>query len=732
MNSPAHLPDTPEIAQHRRAIKAKPRDARSHALLGVDLLRAGRLEEGVAALRRALALDAKLGALHAVLAPAQHQVGQCREAIDSYRRAIKLAPGDADLHKGLADVLRQDGQLDASIASAQHAATLADANVDVQLCLSGVLHAAGRYAESADVFRHVLVLAPQHVEARMDLGRTLARVRDNDAAAACFQQVLESNPARIDAHLGLANALRELGRKSEAIEVYRRALALEPDNGAVMAELGVCQQEMGLLDDARVTLERSLELAEPDDNALRALGYCQFELGYWEQARKNWERGMEVAPTPVAHSSLLFLLSHSISDPALLTAAHRSFGERWETPLMAARTPHPNLRDRQRPIRVGFVSPDLYSHAVAQFIAPVFALLKDSTLLTSYVYYNNSIEDDTSRMLRGFVPNWRSIHALDDAAAEALIRADGIDILIDLAGHSAANRLPLFARKPAPVQASWIGYAGSTGLQAMDYYLCDQFYLPEGRYDDQFTEKIVRMPLIAPFLPHAASPPVSPLPALTNGYITFGSFHRANKISRDVVALWSKLLRAVPDSKMLLGGLQGNEGSMLAWFEEQGIARERLILRERTTMAKYLAQHGDVDVCFSPFPYTGATTVCHALWMGVPTLTTIGPTNPSHAALGYLAHLGLSSFLADDETAFVNLGVFLSQNLPTLAALRTSMRERFTSSVVGYPGVVAAGLELALRKMWVQWCEGKAPEAIRVRLSELNDEESTESGAAAA
>jgi predicted O-linked N-acetylglucosamine transferase (SPINDLY family) len=722
MNSPTHIPDTPEIAQHRRAIKAKPRDARSHALLGVDLLRVRRLDEGVAALKKALALDASLGALYGVLAPALHDLGQRKEAIDCYRRAIRLQAGDADLHKGLADVLRHDGQFEPAIASAARAAALAPEHVDIRLSLAAALHADGRYLEAADAFRQVLTLAPEHLDARMDLGRTLARLAHNEDAAACFEEVLAREPRQMEAHLGLGLCLRQLGRKEQAAEVYRRALAHQPDNGHVMAELGICQQEMGLLDEARITLERSMELAEPDANALRAAGYCQFELGHWEAARKNWSRAMELEPNPTTHSTLLFLLSHSLSDGAALTAAHRDFGARWETPLLAERKPHSNTRDAQRTIRVGFVSPDLHNHAVAQFISPVFGLLKDSTHLSLYVYYNNIKDDDTTAMLRGFVPNWRSIHDLDDAAAEALIRADGIDILIDLAGHSASNRLPLFARKPAPVQASWIGYAGTTGLQAVDYYLADQFYLPEGRYDDQFTEKIVRMPLIAPFMPHGAAPPVSPLPALANGHITFGSFHRANKISREVVALWSKLLHAVPDAKMLLGGLNGNEASMLGWFEELGIARERLILRERTSMTKYLAQHDDVDVCLSPFPYTGATTVCHALWMGVPTLTTIGPTNPSHAALGYLAHLGLSSFLADDEATFINLGTFLSQNLTTLAALRAGMRERFVSSVVGYPGVVAAGLEVTLRKMWVQWCEGKEPQAIRVRLSELSNE----------
>lgn len=722
MNAPAPTIDTPDIAQHRRAVKAKPRDARAHAMLGVALLRVRRMEEGVAALKRALALDATLVTLYGVLAPALQDLGQFQAAIDNYRIALRAQPKDADLHKGLSDVLRHSGRMEPALESAQRAAELAPGHIPVQMSLGAALFAVGRYEEAAALFEGVLEREPHNLDARLDLGRTLVKLKRLEESARCFEQAVDANPDVIDAYLGLGASLRERGQHQAALDVYQRALERHPDNVAVLTELGICQQQTGDLDTARVTLERCMALGQASSDALRAVGTCYFEMGMWEDARRCWKQALELEPSASIHSSLLFLLSHSVTDPALLTAEHMGFGARWETPLLALRKPHPNLADPDRPLRVGFVSPDLHSHAVAQFISPVFGLLKDSQQVSMYVYYNNRIDDATTKLLRGFVPNWRPIIDLDDEAAERLIREDGIDILIDLAGHSALNRLTLFARKPAPVQASWIGYAGTTGLQAMDYYLCDQFYLPEGRYDDQFSEKIVRMPLIAPFLPHAAAPEVSPLPALKNGYITFGSFHRSNKISRDVIALWSQLLRAVPDSKMLLGGLSGKEQNMLRWFDEEGIARERLILRERTTMGKYLAQHAEVDVCFSPFPYTGATTVCHALWMGVPTLTTIGPTNPSHAALGYLAHLGLSSFLADDDAAFVQLGAFLSQNLPTLAALRASMRERFINSVVGYPGVVAAGLELALRKMWVQWCEGKAPEHLRVRLSELSDQ----------
>jgi predicted O-linked N-acetylglucosamine transferase (SPINDLY family) len=270
------------------------------------------------------------------------------------------------------------------------------------------------------------------------------------------------------------------------------------------------------------------------------------------------------------------------------------------------------------------------------------------------------------------------------------------------------------------VQASWIGYAGTTGLQAMDYYLSDQFALPEGRYDDQFTEQIVRLPLGALFTAGANAPALGPLPAASNGYLTFGSFHRANKLSRRVIALWAQLLRGVPDAKMLLGGLRdGDEDTLLHWFDGEGIDRSRLILRQRATLAAYQQQHHEVDICLSPFPYTGSTTLLHALWMGVPTLTTVGPTNPSHAIASALAHMGLSSFIADDEASYVRLGMFLSQNLPVLAQLRAGMRERFASSLLGYPGLASAGFEHALRLMWQRWCDALPPAPLRVRLADL-------------
>lgn len=708
-----------DIEQHRRAVRLNPRDANAHALLGLALLRKRELEEGIAGLRRALELNPKVKGLHAVLAAALFESGRHAEAESAYRQALRFQDA-ADLHQGLADTLLRLGRPVEAEASARRAAELAPANVNCLISLASALHAQRRREELLPVFRRALELAPDHVDVRYDLGATLHDLRRHAEALECYAAVIALQPDHFNAHrhTGLSRqALKEFEAAATALE---RALEIVPDHVDTLCDLGATLQSDGRLPRALAVFERVLE-REPDNrHALAGLSSVRFALGEWQEAVRLARRALEIAPTPYAHSMLLFMLSHCCLDGAELTREHFAYGERWETPLIGARKPHANERDPQRRIRVGFVSGDLYNHAVSRFVAPVFDAFKDSAQIDVHIYYNNKVEDAMTQQHRANVSGWRSIVHLDDDAAEALIRADGIDILIDLSGHSALNRLPLFARRPAPVQASWIGYAGTTGLQGMDYILCDRYLVPDSRYDDQFSERIVRLPLGAPFLPEQNAPPVNPLPALANGHLTFGSFHRASKLSREVVAQWARLLHALPDAKMLLGGLQaGVDDVLVDWFELEGVGRERLLLRKRVPMHQYMLQHYEVDVCLSPFPYTGSTTIGHALWMGVPTLATVGATNPSQAATTFMAHLGLDTFITEDEDTYVKLGVFLAQNTSALAAMRAGMRERFLKSVLGYPGVAAAGLELALVRMWQRWCAGELPAPLRVTLSDL-------------
>jgi len=318
--------------------------------------------------------------------------------------------------------------------------------------------------------------------------------------------------------------------------------------------------------------------------------------------------------------------------------------------------------------------------------------------------------------LRPYFAHWHPVATLTDAELAELIRKDSIDILIDLSGHTGYNRLLAFARKPAPLQVSWMGFPGTTGLSAMDYYFADRFLLPEGNLDRQFTEKIVRLPANAPFMPFETAPPVNPLPALKNGYITFGSFNRMSKLNRASIALWSQLLRAIPDSHMLLAGMPQDEKyeGLIEWFTQEGIARHRLHLHPRSVMDTYLILHHQVDICLDTFPYNGGTTTLHALWMGIPTLTLTSDSAAGRSGAAILGHVGLDTFIAHDAADFVQKGRDASNDITTLADIRAGLRDRFSRSAMGQPAVIAAGVSGALRIMWQRWCAGLPTESFEV------------------
>lgn len=708
-----------KLAQRRQAVRRNPRDANAHALLGLALLKELQLEEGVSALQRGLELDPKLRGVHGVLAGALFDLGRYEAAVDCYRKALRFQQA-VDLHQNLGTALLRLGRLEEAEPSLRRAAELAPADVETQLGLVTVLLALGRHEDAREIMQLVTTLTPDQADAHYRLGLLLCHVKNWEAALASMEAALACAPDHLEAqrHVGLCQ--RELGRADETIAALERAMALSPDNPVLLDDLVSSFQKFKRFREAIAVGRRILVDRPASQRALSSLVHCHFTLGEWEDALAAARLALERVPSAENHSMLLFVLSHSCSDPEELTREHFAFGERWESGLAAQRQPHANARDPRRVLRVGLVSGDMYGHAVARFVAPALEALKDSAQVRFHVYYNNRIEDHVTRSMMKTVSVWRSIIDLDDAAAERLIRDDGVDILIDLSGHSALNRLSLFARKPAPVQATWIGYAGTTGLRAMDYILCDRFMVPGERYADQFTENIVKLPLGALFLPEPVSPPVNPSPAMQNGYLTFGSFHRASKLGREVIAQWASLLHAIPDARMLLGGLEsGIDDVLVEWFAEAGIPRERLLLRQRTSVREYLKQHYEVDVCLSPFPYSGSTTIGHALWMGVPTLATVGATNPSHTSVPFMAHMGLHTFITESPETYVKLGVFLSQNLPALAAMRATMRERFLKSILGYPGIVGASLELALRRMWERWCDGLPAAPLSVTMQEL-------------
>ena len=520
--------------------------------------------------------------------------------------------------------------------------------------LGALLWAEDQKAEALDAMRRAVELLPQDQEARSNLGVSLTKAECYREAEEHLRAAVALNPKDAVAHCSLADLLQMTGRNAEAEASLRLSLALQTGP---------------------------------------------------QHRVENLRR----------HTSLLFMLSHNPDvDPQELFREHCRYGEKLQESLGASRPSHSNSRDPGRTLKIGFVSADFNNHAVANFVQPVLAQLRRSQSLQLHAYYNHHLQDSMTAQLRESFDGWREVMRQTDAELADTIRADGIDILVDLSGHSTLNRLPTFAHKPAPLQVTWIGYPGTTGLQAMDYYFADRHYLPPGLFDDQFTEKLVFLPATAPFQPYANSPAVNALPALSAGHLTFGSFNRLGKISAAAIEAWAALMRAVPDAKMVIGGIRTDnpdDNPLSERLVAAGIGIERVRYYMRGTMDAYLALHHQVDMCLDTYPYTGGTTTYHALWMGVPTLTIAGAIAAGRQGAAMPGHLEIEDFVATDKADFVAKGVYWATHLLELAAIRARIRADWQRSENQQPAVIAAGVERALRQMWTRWCAGNPPES---------------------
>lgn len=545
------------------------------------------------------------------------------------------------------------------------------------------------FAQAIDSARALTTAHPERGHGWKILGAILWATGNKIEALGAMQTAARLLPLDVETHLNLGTLSNDLERLDEAETSLKKARELNPNLAAVHIQLGNTYQLNGRYDDAEMSIRSAVAL-EPAD----------VKIG-----------------DKFLYSTLLFILCHKSSiDADALFAEHCHVGAIIEAHARAGWPHHANDPDPQRRLRIGFVSGDLRSHVVAQFVEPVLACLAACGDIELHAYYNHPVEDAVSRRLRESFLHWNAVPDLDDTQLAKKIMADQIDILVDLSGHTSLHRLRTFARKPAPIQASWLGYVGTTGLRAMDYYISDRNFLPRAEFEDYFTEKLVHLPAAAPFQPYENSPPVNELPASTSGMLTFGSFNRLGKISPGTIALWSALLRSVPDARLIVGAIHEDRqrGDLLERFAALGIAAERLAFHLRSDMRTYLAQHHDVDICLDTQPWAGGTTTNHALWMGVPTLTVTGPTPASRLSAGLLAQVGLEAFVAANAAEFVAKGTYWAAHLPELAEVRAGLRARCELSPVRRPALIANALEMAFRRMWRAWCAGRAPESFEI------------------
>lgn len=609
-------------------------------------------------------------------AMAAHRTGRLVQAEALYRQVLQVMPRQPDALHLLGLIAHQGGRHEAALELIGQAIAIKRREPGYYINLGLVHEALGRPDDAIASYRQALALNPDIAEANCNLGGLLAHHRDIDQAIALCRKALALRPDFVEAlcNLGLAYSYKD--QPDLAIDCCRRAIALRPDLAQAWHNLGIAHARLNCQDEAIDCFERALAL-NPG-----AAG---------------------------VYNSLFFgLLYRAGTTPGELLAAHRRYAERIETPLRPAWPRHGNRRDPGRRLKIGYVSADFRYHSVAFFVEPLFAH-HDRAAFEIHAYYDHFRNDEVTARLRSHVDHWIPCDNLSDAELAARIQADGIDILVDLSGHSAGNRLPVFARKPAPVQVTWLGYPATTGLTAIDWRLTADDVDPEGS-DAYYSERLFRLPRTMWCYRPPAPAPEAPVRTTVAGAVCFGSMNNLPKISPETVACWSEILRALPAARLVMTGIP--EGSarqlLLERFAGGGIGPERLEFHARLPVAAFQALASRIDIALDPFPYNGTTTTCESLWLGIPVVTLIGAMSVSRSGVALLRSIGLDALCAGSEADYVRIAVDLALDPARLQALRAGLHTRMATSPLRDEAGFARAIESAYGLMWRDWCDHPA------------------------
>jgi predicted O-linked N-acetylglucosamine transferase (SPINDLY family) len=707
--------------QRRATAKAQPSGAAGQFVSAVQHHQAGRIAEAAAAYRSVLAAQPGHADAAFNLGVALRTLGKLDDAIAAYGQAIAINPGYPEAHYNLGNSLMARGQpANAVIAYAQalrikpdHAR--ASANLALAYSSLGVaLMDQGKHDEAAAAFGEALAIKPDSAETYYNLGNALKHHGKLDDAAAAYVQALRVDPNLAEACSNLGNTLLELGRLNEAVAAYTHALRLRPEQAAMHYNLGNALKDQSKLDLAAATYAEAIRLMPDHAGAHANLGIVLMGQGKLDKAAAAYARAIELKPEDAdTYSNLMFCLNYDDSQTsAQLFAAHREWGARYGNPALRP-SHYANDRTPERRLRVGFVSPDFRTHSVAYFLRPLFEGF-DRQAVELFAYADVIRPDAVTAQLVGLTDGWRSTVGVSDDTLAQQICSDGIDILVDLAGHTAHNRLRVFARKPAPVQATWLGYSNTTGLAGIDYRIVDDVTDPPGTADAFASETLLRIP--GGFICYGGSedaPQPSTPPCLKRGFITFGSFNNPAKVSPATFDVWGRLLTRLPDARLLLKGKAFADAATCASFlsrlGERGVAAGRVqLLAWLPDSTAHLRLYEQIDIALDPFPYNGTTTTCEALWMGVPVVTLLGDRHSARVGASLLTQAGLTDWIADSIDDYVEMALALADNPQGLDELRRSLRPRIAASSLCDGDAFAHKMENSFRAMWRRWCE-RAP-----------------------
>jgi protein O-GlcNAc transferase len=692
----------------RKAKKLKPNYAEAHSNLGAVLQELSRLNEAEESFRKAILLKPDYAEAHSNLGAVLQELSRLNEAEESFRKAILLKPDYAEAYYNLGITCKELGRLNEAEECYKQAILLKPDYAEAYSNLGITRHELGRLNEAEESFRKAILLKPDYAEAYSNLGATLHELSRLNEAEECYKQAILLKPDYAEAYSNLGITYKELSRLNEAEECYKQAILLKPDYAEAYSNLGITRHELGRLNEAEESYKQAILLKPDYAEAYSNLGITRHELGRLNEAEESFRKAIEIkANYSNAHNNRNLCLNYSsLWSPLFIYKQHLEFEKQFGRSKVE-HTLNPFFKkDSSQRLRIGYVSADFKIHSVAFFFEP---LLKNhnSHAVETFCYYNNTVVDTTTKRLMNACDHWRSIFGISNQKVINLIKNDKIDILVDLSGHTAGNRLLVFTQKPSPIQVTWLGYPNTTGLSTIDYRLTDIIADPIGEADELHSETLLRLP--NGFQCYQANddiPVHTELPQKRGKQITFGSLNNVIKITPIVIKTWSKILHSVPTSRLVLKfqKLNNNSSYYHDLFIQEGISKERIeFYQPSPSIEEHLSLYNTIDICLDPFPYNGATTTCEALWMGVPVITLLGDRHVGRVGASILTNIGLEDFIAHDINGYIELAVEMSANLKYLMEIKTGLRKRMQNAPLCDGLSFAKDFETIYQDMWSKY-----------------------------
>lgn len=637
--------------------------------------------------------------------------GQSGKAERSFVSALRIEPGHAIANNALADIAFRKSQYDKAEQCARRAIETDPDGIEYYLTLARILRQLNRNSEAEDIYRSALRIHPHNPTLIVELGSTLREQNLFDEAEEHYKNALKIAPRNTKVLSGAGAFYRSISRFEEALDAYERYIAIKPDDAGMLNNLAITMRDLNRFEEAEHYYLECAKRENEKSYVYNNLGILAMEMAKPEESIKYYKKALAERPGySGAHSNMLFYMNY-LSDMSArdIFEEHKHYEVMQTEPLMEGTCVHGNDPSPDRKLKIGYVSADFYGHAVSYFIEPALKH-HDRDNFEVYCYANVKKPDGVTKRLKSYVDHWYYIHTLKPKEIADLIRQHGIDILVDLSGHTAGNKLKAFALKPAPVQVTWIGYPNTTGLDTVDYRFVDPITDPPGIADEVHSEKLWRLPhCFTCYNPQTELPVSEELAAKKTGQVTFGSFNNASKLSPATIEAWARILNSVENSRLVLKSAslvdKGTQSRFSDMFDSFGVSPERVEMLGKMGSHDHMRLYDTIDIALDPFPYNGTTTSCEALFMGVPIIAVLGDRHAARVTGSLLHQVGLGDLVATDVDGYVEKAVELAGDPDRIEDIRINLRENMLKSPLCDQPAHARDLEQAYRDMWKIWAD---------------------------